>query len=230
MSDNLHHTHEHDAVVNSTDEYYHNDNRSAEDADMMEEYSEKPAAPRKRPFYKTKKYWIICSIISAIIIIVVVLLALFVFFPLIAQSLMNGAKINVDAAQITFSKPNALAGQTYSKRDGDNLNTTFYMNMQSSLSNTGPFSASIKFHNPVEVYYKDQVLGNIFLFNDTSISGGHGQLNAITPFLIQDETQFASFAKDMLAMETFSWTLKGKLDITALSRYYNINFTFFSHF
>lgn len=216
MSDNIHHTtHGHDTVVNQSDEHYHNDQQSA---DMMEEYSEKPSPPLKRPFYKKKKYWIICSILTVIIVIVVVLLALFVFFPMIAQSLMNGSKIDVNAAQISFTKPDVLNSQTYRKRDGDNMNTTFYMNMESSLSKTGPFHANIRFHNPIEVLYKDEVLGNIFLFNETSISGGKGTLNAITPFLIQDQTKFAAFAKDMLALESFTWTLRGKLDITALSR------------
>lgn len=215
MSDNVHHTHGHDDVVNHPDEYYRNEQRTD---DMMEEYSEKPAPPTRRPFYKKKKYWIICSILTVIIVIVVVLLALFVFFPMIAQSLMNGAKIDVNSAQITFTKPEALNGLTYQKRDGDDMNTTFYMNMESSLSNTGPFPADIKYHNPIEVLYKGEVIGNIFLFNESSISGGKGQLNAITPFLIKDLPKFTDFSKDMLALETFTWTLRGKLDITALSR------------
>lgn len=202
-------------VNRQSDEYYQ---RSTEDADMMEEYSEKPSAPTKVPFYKKKKYWIMCSILTAISTITAVLLAIYVFFPLIAQNIMNAAKINVDAAQITFSKPEVLNSETYAKRDGDNMNTTFYMNMESSLSKTGPFSAKIRFQNPIDVLYKDQVLGNIFLFNDSSISHGKGTLNAITPFLIKDEAAFASFARDMMAVESFEWTLRGKLDITALTR------------
>ncbi|CEG74411.1 hypothetical protein RMATCC62417_09637 [Rhizopus microsporus] len=190
---------------------------------MMEEYAEKPIVPTKRPFYKQKRYWIICSILSAIIIIVVVLLIIFVFFPMIAQSLMNQASIDVDTAQITFSKPDALNSVTYAKRDGDDLNSTFYMEMHSSLKNTGPFAASIKFHNPIQVLYNNTVLGEIYLYNDTSISGGHGTLNAITPFIIKDQNAFSLFTKDMLAVKQFSWTLVGKLDITALSRTATVN-------
>jgi uncharacterized membrane protein len=208
-------------VAGQEEEYYeHRDVvRNSEERDILEEYAEKPAPPKKRPFYKNKRYWIICAIITVIVVIVVVCLALYVFFPMIAQSLMNQAGINVNSAQITFNKPSDLDNQSYKKRDGDDLNSTFYMDMQSSLSNTGPFSASIKFHNPVEVYYNNTLLGDIYLYNDTHISGGHGSLNAITPFLIQDQTAFANFAKDMLAVEQFKWTLKGKLDITALTRY-----------
>ncbi|KAG0746078.1 hypothetical protein G6F33_006884 [Rhizopus arrhizus] len=187
--------------------------------DILEQYSEKPfPPPQRQPFYKKKKYWIICSVISVIIIVVVIVLILYVIFPKIAQTLMNNAGITVNAAQISFTKPDALAGTVYSKRDGDDLNSTFYMNMDSSLSNTGPFSASIKFHNPVEVYYNNTLLGDIYFFNDTHISTGHGSLNAVTPFTIKDVNAFAAFSKQMLAVETFTWTLKGKLDITALSR------------
>lgn len=211
------HNHGDDALLRNwqSDENFQ---RSTEDADLMEEYSEKPSAPSKVPFYKKKKYWIICSILTVIITITVVLLAIYVFFPMIAQNIMNAAKIDVDAAQISFSKPEVLNSQTYNKRDGDNMNTTFYMNMESSLSKTGPFSANIRYHNPIDVLYKDQVLGNIFLFNDSSISHGKGKLNAITPFLIKDEAAFASFSRDMMAVESFEWTLRGKIDITALTR------------
>ncbi|KAG1447296.1 hypothetical protein G6F56_009305 [Rhizopus delemar] len=194
-------------------ESYHDENEH-----IMEEYAEKPILPLKRPFYKKKKYWIICSVLSAIILIVVIVLILYVFFPMIAQSLMNQAKIDVGGAQISFTKPDVLNGQTYTKRDGDDLNSTFYMNMESTLKNTGPFAASIKFHNPIQVLYNDTTLGEIYLYNDTHISSGHGTLNAITPFVIKDLDAFTLFTKDMLAVKEFSWTLVGKLDITALSR------------
>ncbi|RCI03191.1 hypothetical protein CU098_005823 [Rhizopus stolonifer] len=193
-------------------ESYHDENEH-----IMEEYAEKPILPLKRPFYKKKKYWIICSVLSAIILIVVIVLILYVFFPMIAQSLMNQAKIDVGGAQISFTKPDVLNGQTYTKRDGDDLNSTFYMNMESTLKNTGPFAASIKFHNPIQVLYNDTTLGEIYLYNDTHISSGHGTLNAITPFVIKDLDAFTLFTKDMLAVKEFSWTLVGKLDITALS-------------
>lgn len=105
---------------------------------VMEEYSEKPPPPPRRRFYKQKKYWIICSIITAIIVVVVVCLVVFVFFPMIAQSLMNQAGIDVDNAQITFNPPDNLQ-----KRDNLNMNTSFYMHMESKMSNTGPFPASL---------------------------------------------------------------------------------------
>lgn len=86
--------------------------------------------------------------------VVAVVLALYVIFPKVAQNIMNSSKIDVTASDISFVKPDALSNSVYSKRD-DDLNTTFYMNLGSSLSHTGPFSATIKFHNPVKVYYND---------------------------------------------------------------------------
>lgn len=219
----MNHTHEHQAVV-ADDAAYHNysnaaDEREYHDQSMMDEYSEKPAPPPKQKFYKKKKYWIICAIQTVIVTIVAVVLALYVIFPKVAQSLMNKSTIDVTAADISFTKPGALENSVYSKRAGDDMNTTFYMSMDSKLGHTGPFSASIKFHNPIQIFYNDSYLGDIFIYNETKISGGNGQLNAITPFLIRDTNAFSSFAKTMLAVEQFKWTLKGKLDITALTRY-----------
>ncbi|KAK4514796.1 uncharacterized protein ATC70_002401 [Mucor velutinosus] len=222
MAGSIHQTYEHQAVASDGGNYYRTaddeTNLRHDDNDLMEEYSEKAAPPPKQKFYKKKKYWIICSITTVIVVVVAVVLALYVIFPKIAQSLMNKSKIDVTAAGITFNKPDALANQVYTKRDGDDMNSTFYMNMESALSDTGPFSATIKFHNPVQIFYNESYLGDIFLYNETSIGGGHGNLNAITPFLIRDQAAFAAFAKTMLAVESFKWTLKGKLDITALTR------------
>ncbi|KAI9320988.1 hypothetical protein BX666DRAFT_1260723 [Dichotomocladium elegans] len=183
---------------------------------VMEEYSEKPPPPPRKRFYKNKRYWIVCSILTVIIVVVAVLLIVFVFFPMIAQSLINKSSIGVDKAQITFSPPSDTT--TTTKRQEYDMNSTFYMNMGSTLRHTGPFAATIQFHNPINVYYNKTIFLGTITLPETKVSGGSGKLNAITAFQIQDTAQFASFAKDMLANEEFTWTLKGKLDINALSR------------
>ena len=184
------------------------------DEGIMEEYSEKPPPPPRRRFYKQKKYWIVCSILTVIIVVIAVLLIVFVFFPMIAQHIMNQAGIGVDAADITFQQPQDNLGRRQEQYD---MNSTFYMKMSSKLTHTGPFPADIKFHNPINVYYNETMIGTITL-PDTHVSGGSGKLEAVTPFLIQDPAFFGAFSKDMLAQETFVWKMKGKLDITALSR------------
>ncbi|KAI7873397.1 uncharacterized protein EV154DRAFT_94963 [Mucor mucedo] len=225
MSGNNNQTYEHNQVVTSDGAYYHDsdDHGRLRDDEMMEEYSEKAPPPTKPRFYKTKKYWIICSINTVIVVIVAVVLALYVIFPKVAQSLMNKSKIDVSAAAISFTKPESLTNAAYSKRDGDDMNSTFYMSMESDLSKTGPFHATIKFHNPVQIYYNESYLGDIFFYEEAKIASGKGKLNAVTPFMIRDQAAFAEFSKTMLAVEEFKWTLKGKLDITALSRTATVN-------
>ncbi|KAF7731540.1 hypothetical protein EC973_009304 [Apophysomyces ossiformis] len=202
------------------DDHYHPSRaqRFVEDG-YYEEYTEKPAAPPRQRFYKKKKYWIICSIITVILIVVIVLLVLFVAFPKIAQSVMNNAGVNVEAAQITFTPPNNLhASVALLKRDQPaDGNSTFYMSMKSKMTNTGPFSADIKFDNPIEVQYKGATLGYINL-PGTHVSGGSGTLDAVTQFRIKDQEKFASFAREMLAVPKFTWTLKGQAEISAMTR------------
>lgn len=93
-----------------------------------DEYYEKP--PQKKRFYRQKKYWIICGVLSAIITLVVVLLIVFVFFPMIAQSIINHSGITVKSASISFTPP---ASNTNQKRQDNttpfvaNGNDTFFM-------------------------------------------------------------------------------------------------------
>ncbi|KAI9299948.1 hypothetical protein BJ944DRAFT_244669, partial [Cunninghamella echinulata] len=194
------------------DDYYLQAYERSTNDDIMEEYTEKPPPPKKKKLYKNKKYLIPCGIITVILIVVIVCLVIFVFFPMIAQFLINQAGIDVNKAQIGFDQQQ----QQHTKREEPvDIQKVFYMNMESALKNTGPFNANIHFHNPIEVYYNDTLLGTVTL-PDTGIGGGRGSLQANTPFLIQDTNFFANFAKDMLASDMFEWNLRGKCDVTAL--------------
>lgn len=204
------HYHQQEFVTTNTEEY--RQEQYADDG--FDEYSEKPAAPVIKPFYKNKKYWIICSIISVILIIVVVLLILFVAFPKIAQSTMNHATIEVQAAQISFEPPADSALQAIA---GADANSTFYMHMVTDLKKTGPFSADIVFEDNIQVIYNETVLGTITL-PKTHIAHGKGSIDTYTPFIITDVAAFSAFSRYMLANEKFVWTLIGKAKITALSR------------
>ncbi|KAI9306100.1 hypothetical protein BJ944DRAFT_178845 [Cunninghamella echinulata] len=139
---------------------------------------------------------------------------------MICQSLMNHSGIDVNGAEITFDQQTNNNNQK--RQEPVDIQKVFFMNMKSALKNTGPFSATITFHNPINVYYNDTLLGNITLPN-TNIASGKGDLVADTPFLIDDPTFFASFSKDMLAMDDFNWVMKGKCDITALGRTATVN-------
>ncbi|GAA5805058.1 hypothetical protein HPULCUR_010571 [Helicostylum pulchrum] len=215
-----HHHHQEYVTTTTTTNNNTNEQYNQEYADAgFEEYSEKPSAPVKKPFYKNKKYWIICSIITVILVIVVVLLILFVAFPKIAQSTLNHSKIEVQGAQITFEPP---ADSNLQIPPGANANNTFYMHMVTDLKNTGPFSADIVFEDNVEVIYNEVVLGTITLPN-THIKGGSGGIDTVTPFIITDVAAFTAFSRDMMATEKFKWTLNGKAKITALTRTASVN-------
>jgi hypothetical protein len=94
--------------------------------------------------------------------------------------------------------------------------------MDASLLNTGPFPADLKFTTPITVSYNGTELGVVNL-PGTHVSGGHGSLVSDAPFNITNVEAFSAFAKDMLAVESFTWNMKGSASITALSRTANVN-------
>ena len=114
-----------------------------------DDYSEKRPAPK---FYRRRKYWYICAPVTIAIVLLVVLLILFVGFPKIAQGAINGSSITVHTAQITFPDQTG----SVSKRDATDGNSTFILSMDSTLSNTGPFSATITF-DEISVYFNDSI-------------------------------------------------------------------------
>ncbi|KAG2183772.1 hypothetical protein INT43_006783 [Umbelopsis isabellina] len=182
-----------------------------EDGSVYDEYNEK--VPEKKKFYRNRKYWYICVPVTIAIVLLVVLLILFVGFPKIAQSSINGSSITVNKAQITFTDSTGAV----SKRDATDGNSTFTLIMDGSLSNTGPFSATIDF-DEISVYFNNTIkLGTINL-PSTSVSGTKGSLSASTPFNIANEDDFANFAVYMMKTDSFVWTLKGGAHVTALGR------------
>jgi hypothetical protein len=152
-----------------------------EDYREFEEYDE-VNKPQERPFYKRRKYWIFCAIMTVIIVAIAVPIALFVILPKVAQSIINKSSMSFNSIQI--SEP---------------TNTSMIMAMDGALEDTGPFSATIKFPEPIEVYYNDVLLGSMTL-PDTKAHGGKGDLKvASAPFSINDEVAFGSFSADMVS-------------------------------
>ncbi|KAF9981330.1 hypothetical protein BGZ75_007419 [Mortierella antarctica] len=170
-----------------------------EDYQEFEEYDE-VTKPQNPPFYKRRNYWIFCAIMTVIVVAVAVPLALFVILPKVAQSIIN--KSNMEFSSIQITEP---------------TNTSMVMAMDGSLTDTGPFSATIKFPEPIEVYYNEILLGSMNL-PDTKASGGKGSLLASARFTVADEKSFGSFSADMMNNAQFTWTLKSKVTIVALGR------------
>ncbi|KAF9123909.1 hypothetical protein BGW39_008606 [Mortierella sp. 14UC] len=170
-----------------------------EDYQEFEEYDEvnKPAT---RPFYKRRKYWIFCALLTVIIIAVAVPIGLFVILPKVAQSILNHSQMGFKSIQIT-----------------NPTNDSMLMSMNGELTNTGPFSANIKFPEPIQVYYGDVLLGSMSL-PDAKASGGRGDLVADAQFAIADQAAFGTFSADMMSLKEFTWKLKSKVTIVALGR------------
>lgn len=170
-----------------------------EDYQEFEEYDE-VTKPQRTPFYKRRKYWVFCAIITVIAVAIIVPLGLFVILPKVAQHIVNGSNMGFSSIMITSP-----------------TNTNMKMTMDGELTNTGPFPATIKFPDPIEVYYNDALLGSMRL-PDTKASGGSGKLNAEATFDISDATAFGSFSGDMMNNPSFVWKLKSSVTIVALGR------------
>lgn len=158
-----------------------------EDYQEFEEYDE-VTKPANRPFYKRRKYWIFCAILTVIIVAVAVPIGLFVILPKVAQTILNNSNMGFESIQIT-----------------NPTNTSMTMSMNGKLSNTGPFSANIKFPEPIEVYYGETLLGTMRL-PDAKASGGSGDLIADANFNIADEAAFGSFSADMVSPSSVHFT------------------------
>ncbi|KAF9979715.1 hypothetical protein BGZ75_009304 [Mortierella antarctica] len=173
-----------------------------EDYHEFDEYDE-VTKPQTQPFYKRRRYWIFCAIMTVITLAVAVPIALFVILPKVAQVILDHSTMSFNSIQIT-----------------NPTNTSLDMSMDGSLGNTGPFAATIKFPEPIQVFYNEQLLGSMTL-PETKASGGSGTLLAQAPFTISDATAFGSFSADMMNQPTFVWTLKSKVTIVALGRTVN---------
>ncbi|KAL1915656.1 uncharacterized protein VTP21DRAFT_6415 [Calcarisporiella thermophila] len=154
----------------------------------------------KQPFYRKRWFWIISAVIVAALIIIFVPLILIVFFPMIAQHIVNVSGLEVKQALITSASDKQVG-----------------LNLESYLSGTGPFSATLEFNQPVEVSWQNRVLGRMDL-PKAEVHGGGGTLNALTNFQILDQQAWADFAKVIIVQDKFTWHLSSKATIYALGR------------
>jgi hypothetical protein len=94
--------------------------------------------------------------------------------------------------------------------------------MDATLGNTGPFPADLTFTSAIAISYNGTVLGQVHL-PGAHVSGGHGSLVSESLFNITNLDAFTAFTKDLLAVDHFTWNLKGSATIKALSRTANVN-------
>ncbi|KAG0347908.1 hypothetical protein BG005_011838, partial [Podila minutissima] len=166
--------------------------------DEFEEYEDvkQPARPK---FYRRKKFWMFCIPNAIIAIIIAVVLALYVIMPKIAQGLMNKSTINLNQIDITNPSPTGMD-----------------IVMQGKMEHTGPFHAEITFPGLVTVLWNDKELGTTEIPGKSTASGGSGDLNLQSKFVITNEAAFTDFSSYMLNAQQFEWQLVGKLNVKAL--------------
>ncbi|OZJ03376.1 hypothetical protein BZG36_04495 [Bifiguratus adelaidae] len=192
-------------------------NESTEDlAGHARGVSEQPVAQTEKPrrFYRKRKFWYICVPVNVILIIVIVLITLFVILPKIAQIIINGSSLTVNKVAISFQNPSSSSP---SKRDTTDYNSTFWQTLDAKLSNTGPFSATIDFPNPINVQWEGNNLGSLTL-DSVYVSGGGGSFTQTKQFNVTDQNTFANFTKYLVNAETFTWDLSTKINLIALGR------------
>ncbi|KAF9372915.1 hypothetical protein CPC16_002128, partial [Podila verticillata] len=168
------------------------------DNDEFEEY-EDMKQPQRPKFYRRKKFWMFCIPNAIIAIIIAVVLALYVIMPKIAQGLMNKSEISLTQIDITNPSPSGMD-----------------ISMQGVMKKTGPFHAEITFPGLVTVLWNDKELGTTEIPGTSTASGGSGDLNVQSKFVITNEAAFTEFSSYMLNAETFEWQLVGKLNVKAL--------------
>lgn len=177
-------------------------NSRASHNSAIEFLNEKPVV-NDSPFYKKRKWQLLCLVQTPIITVVTVILAIYVIFPAIAQTALNQAYLNVQVGNITNPK-----------------NDSFDLSLQSTLTNTGPFPARITFTSAVDVYWENLHIGT-FNIDPVSIKGGHGSLTQQTRFNIIDVSAFGNFSKQLITQPSFTWTLKASVNIVALNIHKN---------
>ncbi|RUP43844.1 hypothetical protein BC936DRAFT_136643 [Jimgerdemannia flammicorona] len=184
-------------------------------SDLPLHHEKAPAS--KIPFYKRKKFWIICVIITIILIAIIIPVILLVAFPQIAQATINGSSISLNTVNITF--PTQASGSA--KRDVDpsslNANNSYIMSMSGVLGNTGPLGATITFPSPITVSWNGIVLGTLTL-PSVSVAGGSGNLVTTTTFIINDTAVMGNFSKFLLSQDQFTWVMEGTVTVSALGR------------
>ncbi|KAF8557967.1 hypothetical protein OG21DRAFT_1504634 [Imleria badia] len=95
--------------------------------------------------------------------------------------------------------------------------TSFGTQLNGSITNAGPFDATISFGNGLAVSWNGQALGTMHM-DDVNVVGDVGAtLNVQTTFEVADVNVLTSFTKVLLNEESFQWEISGEnLTVSAL--------------
>ncbi|KAF9926852.1 hypothetical protein FBU30_003642 [Linnemannia zychae] len=170
--------------------------------DGFDEYDEEygHAAEKRVRFYKTKRFWIRCLVILVILIAILVPLIIFVILPKLVQTIVNHSEMSMNQLNMT-----------------DATETSMKVSLTGGIANAGIFPATIEFPEPIVVSWEGHKLGSMMM-STVKASGGSASIVDSTTFDIIDKEAFATFAKEMLSLEKFTWTLTSTVQVHAVGR------------
>ncbi|KAF9954644.1 hypothetical protein BGZ72_004432 [Mortierella alpina] len=164
------------------------------------EASESHKAQQAPRFYKRKGFWMICVPLTIVMLAILVPIVLLVVLPKLVQSIVNQSTMSL--AQINMT---------------DATETSTKVSLAGTVGNAGIFSATIDFPEPIAVAWEGRPLGNMTM-SSIKASGGKGSINEKTTLMITDKDAFSDFAKKMMGVESFIWTMSSKVNVRAVGR------------
>ncbi|KAF9285775.1 hypothetical protein BGZ68_003559 [Mortierella alpina] len=162
-----------------------------------EEIHKAQKSPR---FYKRKGFWMFCIATTIILLAIVIPLVILVILPKLVQSIVNHSTMSL--AQINMT---------------DATETSTKVSLAGTVGNAGIFSATIDFPEPIAVAWEGRPIGSMTM-SSIKASGGKGSIAEKTMFMISDKDAFSDFAKKMMSVESFIWTMTSKVNVRAVGR------------
>ncbi|KXS20958.1 hypothetical protein M427DRAFT_41124 [Gonapodya prolifera JEL478] len=176
--------------------------------DVADDYDEKPAPRRwsRQWFFATRarRLAICCLVMGVVIAAIMIPVAIFVIAPKIAQSLITGSTLQFISSDIMDPR-----------EDG------FTLRVVGKIENTGFLPAHIVVPDPVQVSWQGQNMISLPLDPIDATPGVGATINSTVDAKILDATAFATFAKQMLLVESFDWRLQAMVSATALGITFN---------
>ncbi|KAF9357092.1 hypothetical protein BGX26_004266 [Mortierella sp. AD094] len=170
-----------------------------DDFDIYEEEWDHAVEKRKR-FYQRKRFWVKCILITIVILAIFIPLLIFVILPKLVQVIVNGSTMSMTQLNMT-----------------DVSETDMKVSISGGIGNAGIFPATIEFPEPIVVSWEGHQLGSMNMASVTA-SGGKASILDSTTFTIIDKDAFATFSKEMMSIESFTWTLTSTVQVKAMGR------------
>ncbi|KXS20722.1 hypothetical protein M427DRAFT_27841 [Gonapodya prolifera JEL478] len=150
---------------------------------------------------KKRRYAFLCCLVTIVGVVIIVPIALLVIAPKIAQSAIDGSKIQFTAATIS-----------------DPRNDAFTLRTVGSIADTGPFSARITFPSGITVSYKGLQIANLPMEPVDASAGSGAKIDSTIKGTVLNATAFGAFSKEMVMLPSFDWRLQGPVTVSALGR------------